>query len=132
MIDWEYFTWRSITEFIRHITFVFVIALIIAVFPLHTSILEMIERALNPTNISNIFCAILIFSVPLYLICAIIDSIDSVLISKKGGYATPGFIGDLLGRVVYDATYIIFYFRNYIVVFLLLVIISAIGLIFLL
>lgn len=132
MIDWEYFTWRTITELIRHITFVFVVAFLIAITILHYDVFELIAKAINPTGLSNIFCSVLFFSVPIYFICVIIDSIDEVLVGIRGGYGNRGFFKALIRRIAYDATYIAFNFKGYVVVFVILIIISALGLIFLL
>ena len=132
MIDWEYFTWRTITELIRHITFVFVVAFLIAITILHYDVFELIAKAINPTGLSNIFCSVLFFSVPIYFICVIIDSIDEVLIDIRGGHGNRCFFKALIRRIAYDATYIAFNFKGYVVVFVILIIISALGLIFLL
>ena len=98
MIDREYFSWRSITELIRHITFVFVLAFIAAIFVQHHSLNEMVERAIHPNSPSNIFCSILVFSVLLYLICLIIDTVDDVRIDCKSGSKGVGFIRSLFSR----------------------------------
>lgn len=132
MIDRDYFSWRSITELIRHITFVFVLAFIVAIFVRHHSLNEMIERAMHPDSPVNAFCSILVFSVPLYLICLIIDTIDDVRIDYKSGSIGVGFIRSLFSRVWYDITYIFYFFRKYYIVFFILATISALGIIFLL
>ena len=132
MIDREYFSWRSITELIRHITFVFVLAFIAAIFVRHHSLNEMVERAIHPNSPSNIFCSILVFSVPLYLLCLIIDTIDDVRIDYKSGSKGVGFIRSLFSRIWYDITYIFYFFRKYYIVFFSLAALSALGLIFLL
>ena len=71
MIEREYFSWRSITELVRHITFVFVMAFFVAIFGKHYSLNELIHRAIHPNTLSNVFCSILVFSVPLYIVCVI-------------------------------------------------------------
>ena len=43
MIEREYFSWRSITELVRHITFVFVMAFFVAIFGKHYSLNELIH-----------------------------------------------------------------------------------------
>ena len=132
MIDKEYFSWRSITELIRHITFVFVLAFLAAIFLRHHSLNEMVERAMHPNSLSNVFCSILVFSVPLYLVCLIIDTIDDVGIDYKSGVKGVGFVRSFFSRIWYDITYIFYFFRKYYIVFFILVALSALGLIFLL
>ncbi len=132
MIDREYFSWRSITELIRHITFVFVLAFLVAIFLRHHSLNEMVERAMHPNSLSNVFCSILVFSVPLYLVCLIIDTIDDVGIDYKSGGKGVGFVRSFFSRIWYDITYIFYFFRKYYIVFFILVALSALGLIFLL
>ena len=132
MIDREYFSWRSITELIRHITFVFVLAFLAAIFLRHHSLNEMVERAMHPNSLSNVFCSILVFSVPLYLVCLIIDTIDDVGIDYKSGVKGVGFVRSFFSRIWYDITYIFYFFRKYYIVFFILVALSALGLIFLL
>lgn len=112
MIDFECFSWRSITELIRHITFVFVIAFVVAVFGKHYGISELIQRAIMPNNLSNAFCSILVFSVPIYFICVIVDTVDDVRIGGQSDMKVFGFIRSFLSRVFYDITYIVFYFRK--------------------
>jgi flagellar biosynthesis protein FlhB len=111
MIDREYFSWRSITELIRHITFVFVLAFLAAIFLRHHSLNEMVERAMHPNSLSNVFCSILVFSVPLYLVCLIIDTIDDVGIDYKSGGKGVGFVRSFFSRIWYDITYIFYFFR---------------------
>ena len=132
MIDREYFSWRSITELIRHITFVFVLAFLAAIFLRHHSLNEMVERAMHPNSLSNVFCSILVFSVPLYLVCLIIDTIDDVGIDYKSGVKGVGFVRSFFSRIWYDITYIFYFFRKYYIVFFILIALSALGLIFLL
>ena len=132
MIDRDYFSWRSITELIRHITFVFVLAFIVAIFVRHHSLNEMVERAIHPNSPANVFCAILVFSVPLYLICLIIDTIDDVRIDYKSDIKGVGFVRSLFSRIWYDITYIFYYFRKYFIVFFILAALSTLGIVFLL
>ncbi len=132
MIEREYFSWRSITELVRHITFVFVMAFFVAIFGKHYSLNELIRRAIHPNTLSNVFCSILVFSVPLYLVCVIIDTIDDVRIEQGLGGKGVGFIASFFSRIWYDLTYIFFYFKKYCIVFFVLVALSALGLIFLL
>ena len=85
MIEKEYFSWRSITELIRHITIVFAVAFLVAVLAFNHSASELILRAFYPTNISNRFCCLLVISFPAYLIILLIDSIDDVIVWRKHG-----------------------------------------------
>ena len=118
MIDRDYFSWRSITELIRHISFVFVLAFIVAIFVRHHSLNEMVERAMHLNSPANVFCSIPVLSVPLYLVCLIIDTIDDVRIDYKSDIKGVGFVRSLFSRIWYDITYIFYYFRKYYIVFL--------------
>ena len=132
MIDREYFSWRSITELIRHITFIFVLAFLVAIFVRHHSLKEMIERAIHPNSLSNVFCSILVFSVPIYFLCVIIDTIDDVRIEHKLVGKGIGFVQSFFSRIWYDVTYIFYYFKKYYIAFFILVVLSTLGLIYLL
>ncbi len=131
MIDLDELSWRTFTELIRHITFVFVVAFIIAVFKMGFAVGDLLRRALMFDGISNIFCSVIVFSVPIYVICIIVDSIDAYILGDGLGLKIL-FPLELCRRIFYDATYVIFYFNAYIIVFIILVVISAVGLIFLL
>lgn len=132
MIDRDYFSWRSITELIRHISFVFVLAFIVAIFVRHHSLNEMVEGAMHLNSPANVFCSIPVLSVPLYLVCLIIDTIDDVRIDYKSDIKGVGFVRSLFSRTWYDITYIFYYFRKYYIVFFILVALSTLGIIFLL
>ena len=129
--DPDIFTWRSITESIRHISIIFIAAFVITIVVKDYSVMTLIEKAMNPEGLAGIFCAVMVWSIPVYLICMIIDTIDSVRI-----VGNLGFIADFFARLFYDITYIFMFTMStwivYIIVFLILAAFCAFGIIFLL
>ena len=59
MSEFEEFSWRSITEFIRHFSFLFIGALVIAVIVTDNSFFDIVEMALDHQGFSGVFCAII-------------------------------------------------------------------------
>lgn len=128
----EFFSWRSITESIRHIAIIFIFAFVITIITKDYGVLELIKMGINHRGMPGIFCAIMLWSIPVYLICMIIDTIDSVRLSD----GMVGFIKDFIQRLFYDLTYIFMVqmstWKIYLIVFLILAAFCAYGIIVLL
>lgn len=132
--DYDDYSWRTITETIRHVAIIFIAAFVIAVVVKGYGVLELIHLAMNHQGLSGIFCAIIVFSIPVYCLCIVIDTIDAAIIDSKLGGGIGAF-ADFFARLFYDLTYIFFFFNSmwkwWLILFFIAGAIAAIGLLLL-
>lgn len=132
--DYDEITWRTITETIRHVAIIFIAAFVIAVVVKGYGIFELVHLALDYQGLSGIFYAIMVYSVPIYFLCVVIDTIDTAIIYARLGDKI-GVVADFFKRILYDITYIFLFFKVmwkwWLILFIIAGVIAAIGLLFL-